>query len=66
MRTATKEHPQTDRISGLKQEPRTLLRLGAAAALAFLFAGLRVSNLFSPFAAALMAACPFDGLIGVF
>ena len=66
MRTATREHTQTDRLSGLKQEPRTWLRLGAAAAAAFLFAGLRVSDLFSPFAAALMAAWPFDGLVGVF
>lgn len=66
MRTATKEHQQTDTIRELKKEPRVLLRLALWALAAFLFGGLRAVAGFSPFVAALMAACPFEALAGVF
>ena len=66
MRTATKEHQHTNRTANPDKVPRRLLQLALWAFGAFLFAGLRAVENFSPFAPALMAACPFNRITGVF
>ena len=56
---------KTQRTQQKGEEPRYLPQLACAVA-AFLFAGLRAVDDFSPFAAAFLAASPVDALAGCF
>ncbi len=66
MREAVKETIRTDTDPNLKQSPRRLLFHALWAFGAFLLAGLRVADAFSPFVPALMSSAPPETLVGVF